>query len=77
MTSLWLFLGSVFKSTFGFFDFAGDFLNWVLFLVASAFFCYWCYVLVVTFGGDKDKKYHSETEGNFPYYDPKIYKNEG
>ncbi|MGX9986505.1 hypothetical protein [Soonwooa purpurea] len=77
MTSFWLFLGSVFTWTFGFFDFAGNFLNWVLFIVASGFFIYWCYILVVTLGGDKDKEYHSETEGKFPYYDPKLYKNEG
>ena len=78
MTSFWLFLSKMFKAAFGFYDFAGYFLNWVLFLVATGFFCYWCYyVLVVKLGGQKDKEYVSETEGKFPYYDPKIYKNEG
>lgn len=40
-------------------------------------FTYWCYVLVATLGGDKDKDYYSPTEGKNPYYDPKIYKKEG
>ena len=30
MTSFWLFLSSVFKWSFGFFDFAGNFVNWIL-----------------------------------------------
>lgn len=77
MTSFWLFLGNIFKWTFGFFDFAGNFINWILFIVAAGFFIYWCYVLVVTLGGNKDTEYHSETEGKYPYYDPKLYKNEG
>lgn len=76
MTSLWLFLGDIFTATFAFFDFAGNFLNWILFIVSCGFFIYWCYVLVVTLGGEKDKEYYSPTEGKFPYYDPKIYKNE-
>ncbi len=74
MTSFWLFLSSVFKWFFNFFDFAGNFVNWILFFVASALFCYWCYVLVSTLGGDKDKEYVSPTEGHHPYYDPKIHK---
>ena len=77
MTSFWLFLSKVFKWSFGFYDLFGNVLNWVFFLVAAGFFCYWCYVLVVTLGAQKDKRYYSETEGKFPYYDPKIYKNEG
>lgn len=74
MTSFFLFLSDVFKSTFGFFDTFGTVINWILFIVGSVMFCYWCYVLVVTLGGDKDKEYYSPTEGKFPYYDPKIYK---
>lgn len=74
MTSVWLFLSKVFKWTFGFFDAFGNVLNWILFIVASILFIYWCYVLVVTLGGDKDKEYFSPTEGKNPYYDPKIYK---
>ena len=76
MTSFWLFLSSVFKWSFGFFDFAGNFVNWILFIVATVLFCYWCYVLVVTLGVDKDKEYFSPTEGHHPYYDPKIMKKE-
>lgn len=76
MTSFWLFLSDVFVWSFGMFDFAGSFINWVLFIVASVLFCYWCYVLVVTLGGDKDKEYFSPTEGHHPYYDPKIHRKE-
>ena len=76
MTSFWLFLSDVFKFTFGFYDFAGNVMNWILFFVASGIFTYWCYVLVVTLGGDKDKEYFSPTEGHHPYYDPKIMKKE-
>lgn len=76
MTSFWLFLSSVFKWSFGFFEFAGNFLNWILFFVAFGFFCYWCYILISTLGGDTDKDYHSPTEGHHPYYDPKIYNKE-
>lgn len=74
MTSFFLFLSDVFKWTFGLFDFAGNIINWILFVVATALFCYWCYVLLVTLGGDKDKEYFSPTEGKHPYYDPKINK---
>ena len=76
MTSFWLFLSDVFKFTFGFYDFAGNILNWVLFLVASAIFVYWCYVLVAVFGNNKDKTYHSPTEGKFHYYDPELHTKE-
>ena len=70
MTSFFLFLSDVFKWSFGFFDTFGNVLNWILFIVASGFFTYWCYTLVSTLGGDKDKEYSSSTEGKFPYYDP-------
>lgn len=73
MTSFWLFLSGLFKWSFGFYDFAGNFLNWILFIILCVMFVYWCYVLVVTLGGDKDKEYFSPTEGKYPYYDPKIY----
>ncbi len=76
MTSFFLFLSDVFKWTFGFFDAAGNVLNWILFLVVVALFCYWCYILFATLGGNKDKEYYSPTEGKYPYYDPKIYKKE-
>lgn len=74
MTSFFLFLSSVFKWSFGFFDTFGNVLNWILFTVASIYFIYWCYVLVSTLGGDKDKEYFSPTEGKFPYYDPNKQK---
>jgi hypothetical protein len=74
MTSLFLFLSKVFKWSFGFYEALGNVLNWLLFAAASIMFIYWCYVLVVTLGGDKDKEYFSPTEGKNPYYDPKIYK---
>ncbi|MFZ4930117.1 MULTISPECIES: DUF6341 family protein [unclassified Chryseobacterium] len=77
MTSFFLFLSKVFKWTFGFFDAFGNVLNWILFIVCCVMFTYWCYVLVVTLGGDKDKDYYSPTEGKNPYYDPNIYKKEG
>ncbi|GEN72461.1 MULTISPECIES: DUF6341 family protein [Chryseobacterium] len=77
MTSFWLFLSKVFKWAFGFFDAFGNVLNWILFIVCCVLFTYWCYVLVVKLGGDKDKDYYSPTEGKNPYYDPKIYKKEG
>jgi hypothetical protein len=77
MTSFFLFLSKVFKWAFGFFDAFGNVLNWILFIVCCALFTYWCYVLVAKLGGDKDKDYYSPTEGNHPYYDPKIYKKEG
>ncbi|WP_234109048.1 MULTISPECIES: hypothetical protein [Chryseobacterium] len=74
MTSFWLHLSDLFKWSYRFFDFAGNFMNWILFIIASVMFCYWCYVLVATLGGDKDKAYHSPTEGKHPYYDPNIMK---
>ncbi|KMQ71150.1 hypothetical protein [Chryseobacterium koreense] len=74
MTSIWLLLSDLFKWSFGFFDFAGNILNWILFIAACVLFVYWCYVLVSTLGGDKDKTYYSPTEGKHPYYDPKIMK---
>ena len=77
MTSFWLALSAAFKWSFGFYRLFGNVLNWVLFLVAAGFFCYWCYVLVVNLGNNKDKEYYSPTEGKNPYYDPAIYKKEG
>ncbi|UJF30185.1 hypothetical protein L0B70_01955 [Kaistella sp. 97-N-M2] len=76
MTSIFLLISRFFKWSFGFFDFAANFVNWILFLVATVLFCYWCYVLIATLGGDKDKEYYSPTEGHHPYYDPKIYNKE-
>ncbi|WP_294211266.1 hypothetical protein [uncultured Chryseobacterium sp.] len=77
MTSFFLFLSKVFKWTFGFFDAFGNVLNWILFIVCCTLFTYWCYVLVSRLGNNKDKEYHSPTEGKHPYYDPEIYKKEG
>ena len=74
MTGFWLFLSDVFKWSFGFYDLFGNVINWILFIVASVLFIYWCYVLVVDLDGDNDKEYFSPTEGKFTYYDPKIYK---
>lgn len=74
MTSIFLLISDFFKWSFGFFDFAGNLINWILFLVSAALFTYWCYVLVVTLGGDKDKEYYSPTAGKRMYYDPKIMK---
>lgn len=76
MTSFWLFLSDLFKWSFGFYDFAGNVMNWILFIVASALFCYWCYVLVATLGNNKDKEYYSPTEGKFPYYNPELHTKE-
>lgn len=76
MTSFFLFLSDVFKWTFGIFEFGGNVINWILFIVASALFTYWCWVLVSKLGGDKDKEYVSPTAGKHPYYDPKIHKKE-
>lgn len=74
MTSFWLFLSGVFKWVFQIFPFAGNVINWILFFLACAMFCYWCYVLIATLGNNKDREYHSPTEGKHPYYDPEIYK---
>ena len=76
MTSFRLFLSDVFKFTFGFYDFAGNVMNWILFFVASGIFTYWCYVLVSVLGNNKDKDYHSPTEGKFHYYNPEIHTKE-
>lgn len=76
MTSFWLFLSDVFKFSFKFYDLFGNVLNWILFIVASVLFVYWCYVLVVTLGNNKDKEYHSPTEGKFPYYNPDLHTTE-
>ncbi len=76
MTSFWLFLSDLFIWSFGFYDFAGNVLNWILFIVASTLFCYWCYVLVAILGNNKDKEYYSPTEGKFPYYNPELHTKE-
>ena len=76
MTSFWLFLSSVFKWSFGFYDLFANVLNWVLFLTAFGFFCYWCYVLIVKLDNNKDHEYTNDTNGKHPYYDPKIYNKE-
>ena len=73
MTSIFLLISRFFKLSFGFFDFASNFVNWILFFAGTALFCYWCYVLISTLGGNKDKEYFSPTEGHHPYYDPKIH----
>ena len=74
MTAFWLFLGDVFKWSFQFYELFGNVLYWVLFIVASVIFTYWCYILVKDLGGDEDRDYYSPTAGKYPYYDPKIYK---
>ncbi|MHA6726994.1 DUF6341 family protein [Chryseobacterium sp. A301] len=74
MTSFWLFLSDVFKWAFGFYDLFGNVLNWVLFVVASAIFIYWCWELMVPLGNNKDKDYKSPSKVKRPYYDPAIYK---
>lgn len=76
MTSFWLFLSRVFEWSFGFFNLFSNVINWVLFLVAFGFFCYWCYVLISQLGGNKDKEYVNSTNGKNLYYDPKIYNKE-
>lgn len=73
MTSFYLFLSDVFKWSFQFFDFAGNLINWVLFIIACGMFTYWCYILIATLGNNKDKEYFSPTEGKYPYYDPELY----
>lgn len=74
MTSFWLFLGSVFKWSFGFYDMFGYVLNWILFIVACVLFVYWCWELVVPLGNNKDNDYKSPSKEKRPYYDPEIYK---
>ena len=73
MTSFWLFLSKMFLASYKFYDAFAYELNWVLFIVGSGFFLYWCSVLIFELGGHKDKTYYSSTEGKFPYYDPKYY----
>ena len=74
MTSFWLFLSSVFKWSFNFYDIFGNVLNWVLFFVACTLFIYWCWELVVPLGNNKDKDYKSPSPEPCPYYDPEIMK---
>lgn len=73
MTSFWLFLSNAFKWSFGFFEAFGNVLNWILFVAASVMFIYWCYMLVVTLGNNKDKEYYSPTEGKHPYYKKELH----
>lgn len=74
MTSLWLFLSGVFKWAFQFYDAFGYILNWILFLVSCIFFVYWCWMLVVPLGNNRDRKYVSPSQVKRPYYDPEVYK---
>ncbi|MDO5616121.1 MAG: hypothetical protein Q4G16_08015 [Cruoricaptor ignavus] len=77
MTSLWLFLSKVFVWSFGFYDAFGNVLNWILFIVASIIFIYWCWELIVPLGNNKDNDYTSPSKEVRPYYDPKIMKRKG
>ncbi|EKB61738.1 hypothetical protein [Bergeyella zoohelcum] len=74
MTSLWLFLSDLFVASFSFYDMFGNVLNWIFFIVCCVLFVYWCWVLVVPLGGDKDLEYKSPSKEKRPYYDPKIMK---
>jgi hypothetical protein len=47
-----------------------------LIFVATGIFTYWCYVLVAVLGNNKDKDYHSPTEGKFHYYEPELHTKE-
>jgi hypothetical protein len=64
MTSFWLFLSDLFKFLSGFMI-CRKRNELDSFFVAKLFFCYWCYVLVAVLGNNKDKDYHSPTEGKF------------
>ena len=46
MTSFWLFLSKMFLASYKFYDAFAYELNWVLFIVGSGFFLYWCSVLI-------------------------------
>lgn len=74
MTSFFLFLGDAFQWSFGFYDIFGTVLNWILFIVASVIFIYWCWELIVPLGNNKDNAYKSPSKVKRPYYDPQIYK---
>ncbi|WOC52782.1 hypothetical protein BPO_2135 [Bergeyella porcorum] len=74
MTSFWLFLSDLFKWSFNFYDIFGYVLNWILFIVASVLFIYWCWELIVPLGNNKDKQYKSPSKEIRPYYDPSIMK---
>ncbi len=73
MTSFWLLLSSAFKWSFQFYDHFANGINWVLFLVASSIFVYWCWELVGPLGNNKDNAYKSPSKQTRPYYDPKMY----
>lgn len=75
MTDLWLTISRIFEWSYGFMNWGGYEVNWIFFITACLFFLYWVRTLIVSFGGDKDKKYHSSTEAHHPYYSEKIYKN--
>ena len=74
MTSIFLFLSDVFTWALGFFEAFGYVLNWILFIVASIIFIYWCWELVVPLGNNKDRDYKSPSKVKRPYYDTEIYK---
>ncbi len=74
MTGLFLFLSDVFIWTFQFFEIFGNVINWILFIVASVIFIYWCWELVVPLRNNEDRKYVSPSKVKRPYYDPEIYK---
>lgn len=74
MTGIFLFLSDVFKWSFQVFEIFGNVINWVLFLVASALFIYWCWELVVPLRNNEDRDYVSPSKEIRPYYDPEIYR---
>lgn len=74
MTSFWLFLSDIFVWSYNFYDVFGYVLNWILFIVASVIFIYWCWELVGPLGNNKDLDYKSPSKEIRPYYDPKIMK---
>ncbi|MDO4225087.1 MAG: hypothetical protein Q4C75_04265 [Bergeyella zoohelcum] len=74
MTSFWLLLSKLFVGSFKFYDFTGNVLNWVLFIVMCVLFIYWCWELIVPLGNNKDRAYKSPSKEVRPYYDPNIMK---
>jgi hypothetical protein len=74
MTSFFLFLSDVFVWSYGFFEVFGNVVNWLLFFGSCILFVYWCWMLYVKLGNNKDKDYTSPSKEIRPYYDPEIYK---